>query len=452
MKTVRGPALRLILLVLNLSLLFLGTIAASSQVGQSLPARTMAAPAPVQDLHVPNYFKPTPLVVAAPPAEVSSIHRLRGQIENALASSTASTIGAVVWIEGFGTVFEENSNLELLPASTQKMFVGAAALKLLGNNHAFSTRVMSQESVTAEGTVDGDLVLVGGGDPSLARTDLESLAKAVALSGIRTVSGGVLGDESHFDRLRAAPGWKDTYVPRQSGALSALAVDQNSYRNDPEFIAEPALVNAQLFREMLVAAGVAVSAPAAISSSSLPAGIEIARKDSPPLKDLVTHMLTESDNFFAEMILKEVGFSAGDASTSGGIDAIRRFASSQGLQLGPSADGSGLSQQNRQSAAAQIQWLAWIDEEMAGAGFHQMLARSCSPIGTLKRRMCESPAAGRVLAKSGGLPHVATLTGYTTTASGRHVRFTLLLTDAASTRSARLAIDNALGVLAAFRG
>lgn len=450
MKTARGLALRLILLVLNLSLLFLGTIAASSQVGQSLPPTAMGAPAPVQDLHVPNYFKPPVPVVSAAPAEVSGIHGLRDQIESTLASSTASTKGAVVWIEGFGTVFEENSNLELLPASTQKMFVGAAALKLLGDNHAFSTRVMSKKDVTAEGTVDGDLVLVGGGDPSLARTDLENLAKAVALSGIRTVSGGVLGDESHFDRLRAAPGWKDTYVPRQSGALSALAVDQNSYRNDPEFVAEPALANAQLFREMLVAAGVAVTAPAGIGPSPPSGGIEIARKDSPPLKDLVGHMLTESDNFFAEMILKEVGFSAGDASTSGGIDVIRGFASSRGLPLGPSADGSGLSQQNRQSAAAQIQWLAWIDEELTGAGFHQMLARSCSPIGTLKRRMCESPAAGRVMAKSGGLPHVATLSGYTSTASGRHVRFTFLLTDAASTKSARLAIDNALGAVAAF--
>ncbi|MBW3589343.1 MAG: D-alanyl-D-alanine carboxypeptidase [Actinobacteria bacterium] len=450
MKTVRGLALRLVLLVLNLSLLFLGTIAASSQVGQSPPPRTMAAPAPVQDLHVPNYLKPPISVVAAPAAEVSGIQGLRGQIENALASSTASTKGAVVWIDGFGTVFEENSNLELLPASTQKMFVGAAALKLLGDNHAFSTRVMSKEKVTADGTVDGDLVLVGGGDPSLSRIDVENLAKAVALSGIRTVSGGVLADESHFDRLRAAPGWKDTYVPRQSGALSALAVDQNSYRNDPEFIAEPALANAQLFREMLVAAGVAVTAPAGISPSPHSAGVVIARKDSPPLRDLVGHMLIESDNFFAEMILKEVGFSAGNASTSGGIDVIRRFASSWGLPLGPSADGSGLSQQNRQSAAAQIQWLAWIDQELAGAGFHQMLARSCSTIGTLKRRMCESPAAGRVLAKSGGLPHVATLSGYTTTASGRHVRFTFLLTDAASTKSARLAIDNALGAIAAF--
>lgn len=452
MKTVRGLALRLILLVLNLSLLFLGTIAARSQVEQSLPQRTTAAPAPVQDLHVPNYFKPPSSVVVAPPTEVPGIHGLRGQIEGALASSTASTKGAVVWIDGFGTVFEENSNLELLPASTQKMFVGAAALKLLGDDHAFRTRVMSKEKVMAEGTVDGDLVLIGGGDPSLARMDLENLAKAVALSGIRTVSGGVLGDESRFDRLRAAPGWKDTYVPRQSGTLSALAVDQNSYRKDPEFIAEPALANAQLFREMLVAAGVAVAAPAGISPSPLSAGIEIARKDSPPLKDLVGHMLTESDNFFAEMILKEVGFSAGDASTSGGIDAIRRFASSRRLRLGPSADGSGLSQGNRQSAGAQIKWLEWIDGELAGAGFHQMLARSCSPIGTLKRRMCESPAAGRVLAKSGGLPNVATLSGYTTTASGRHVRFTFLLTDAASTRSARLAIDNALGAVAAFGG
>ena len=104
-------------------------------------------------------------------------------------------------------VFQSNAGLSLAPASAEKLAVSFAALRLLGPGFRFRTEV------AAAGQLDGrvwrgDLYLVGYGDPSLARADLDALARDVASWGIRRVTGRVLADEHHFDTSRTAPGWK----------------------------------------------------------------------------------------------------------------------------------------------------------------------------------------------------------------------------------------------------
>lgn len=441
--------LRPILIASSVLVLALGLVAARTAAPEPPPPELPAIPVEVDDSLIPPHREPSPAqpssISALPPASV-----LRSEIVDALAASGASIQAAGVWIDGYGFVHEQNSEQELVPASTQKIFVAASALSLLGPNHTFTTRVSRTGDITVDGTLEGDLALVGGGDPSLSRGDLENLARAVASLGIRRISGKVFGNEDRFDRIRTAPGWKPDFVTHESGSLSALAVDGNSYRDDPEFIAEPALANAQLFRDTLTAAGVEVTGPAALGSIPVESGVEVAAKHSPPLRELVAHMLTESDNFYAELIVKEIGLTEDSASTFGGIEAIRKFAASHGLPIGSSADGSGLSSENRQSASTLLLWLAWIETHLGDVGFQQMLPSACSEEGTLKRRMCDSTAAGKVFAKSGGLPQIATLAGYATTASGRRVRFAFLLTGSTSGKAARLAIDNALIAITGF--
>jgi D-alanyl-D-alanine carboxypeptidase/D-alanyl-D-alanine-endopeptidase (penicillin-binding protein 4) len=452
MRKLSQPAVRTTLIALNVVVLILGVLALPSTAPETPVAQRSAIPAHVEDTLVP--VRPEPIPTQAPPSPPArpSLSDLRNQILGALSASGASSEAVSVWIEGHGFVFQRNAEQELVPASTQKIFVAASALNLLGPDHRFTTRVTRVGDIAMDGTLQGDIVLLGGGDPSLSRGDLEGLARVVASSGIRRVSGTVLGNEDRFDRVRTAPGWKPDFVTHESGTLSALAVDGNGYRNDPEFIAEPALANAQLFRDMLTAGGVEVANPAALASTQIETGVELAAKDSAPLGELVAYMLKESDNFYAELIVKEMGFKHGSPSTAGGIDAMRQFASLQRLPIGPSADGSGLSSENRQSASAQMQWLTWIDTHQQGFGFQQMLPSACSGNGTLKKRMCGSFAAGRVFAKSGGLPKVATLAGYATTAPGRRVRFAFLLTGSVSGKAARLAIDNALIAITSFNG
>ncbi len=453
MKLSNSRALRPALAVTSLLVLALGLVTVRSPVSHPSQTRASMAPAEVEESLVPPHREPASLQPSSPASPAAARPVLADQIASALASSGASIQAASVWVEGQGFVIEQNAKEELVPASTQKILVAASALSVLGPAYEFSTRVIRSGDVV-DGRLQGDLALVGGGDPSFSKADLENLARAVASSGIRGVSGAIIGDESRYDRLRAAPGWKSDFVTHESGTLSALAVDGNSYRNDPEFIAEPALANAQMFRDVLAAAGVDVNGVAVALPPAPPIqnGIVVTAKHSPTLREIVDHMLTESDNFYAELLVKELGFTSGSASTSSGIDVMRRFAAAQKLPMGPSADGSGLSSENRQSASTQVKWLEWIETHLDGVGFTQMLPSACSGEGTLKRRMCGSSAAGKVFAKSGGLPRVATLSGYATTASGRQVRFAFFLIGSSSGKAARLAIDNALVAITSFNG
>jgi D-alanyl-D-alanine carboxypeptidase/D-alanyl-D-alanine-endopeptidase (penicillin-binding protein 4) len=118
-----------------------------------------------------------------------------------------------------------------------------------------------------------------------------------------------------------------------------------------------------------------------------------------------------------------------------------------GVAAGSGTDGSGLSAHDRQTAAAQLALLQAVDASPVAKDFRAALPIACQD-GTLEKRMCDSAAAGRVLAKTGTLPGVRALAGFTTTMSGRSVWFSFQLTGISDGSKARDAIDAAANVLA----
>jgi D-alanyl-D-alanine carboxypeptidase/D-alanyl-D-alanine-endopeptidase (penicillin-binding protein 4) len=113
------------------------------------------------------------------------------------------------------------------------------------------------------------------------------------------VSGSIVGDESFFDSRRTALGWKPDFYVNESPPLSALAVE----RSDSS---EPAAEAAVAFRDALRARGIAVAGSVRLGRSparSFPLGSLL----SPPLRDVVRYMDTESDNYTAELLLKQLG-------------------------------------------------------------------------------------------------------------------------------------------------
>ncbi|MFE1318587.1 D-alanyl-D-alanine carboxypeptidase/D-alanyl-D-alanine-endopeptidase [Kitasatospora phosalacinea] len=119
----------------------------------------------------------------------------------------------------------------LTPASTLKTVTSAAALDLLGADYRFTTEVRSTGNRYG-GTVVGDLVLRGGGDPTLLATDLDDLAAQVAASGVTTVTGRVLADGSRYDSTPLGPGWAwDDEPYSYSPQISGLTV-----ADDPEYL------------------------------------------------------------------------------------------------------------------------------------------------------------------------------------------------------------------------
>jgi D-alanyl-D-alanine carboxypeptidase/D-alanyl-D-alanine-endopeptidase (penicillin-binding protein 4) len=227
-------------------------------------------------------------------------------------------------------------------------------------------------------------------------------------------------------------------------------VDANRWRRDAAFLADPALPAAGLFRDYLVAEGVAVLG--GVVREARPQGAyTVASFQGGTLSTAVTRTLKASDNFVAEMLLKELGRGVrADGSSAGGLAAVRSVLGGQGVPVGAGSDGSGLSALDRQSAAGQVKLLQLAERSNVAPAFRSALPLGCRD-GTLRRRFCRTAAEGRVWAKTGTISGVRALSGMTRTASGRQVQFTFQLSGVGSGAKALAAMDRAVVVLASSR-
>jgi serine-type D-Ala-D-Ala carboxypeptidase/endopeptidase (penicillin-binding protein 4) len=376
--------------------------------------------------------KQTTTAPASTPAELKA--RVQAEISKAGGAS-----GVLVVVDGQPLV-DLGSTSSRLPASTQKLYVGATALTLFGADYRFETRVKAEPISNG---VTSSLTLIGAGDPSLSTANLRSLAKAVAASGVTTVTGRLNVDDSHFDRVTTAPGWKPSFSPGESGLLSALMVDSNQ-RSDAAFRADPALANLAKFQQELQRVGIALTG-AALGRATAPSNSTVvASHRSEPLSALLAVMGKKSNNTYAEMLLKEIGSVNGGGSTESGAAAVVAYLQKNGIAVpGRFADGSGLSSLNRTNAVSEVGLLAKIEGGKDRAAFRATLSVACVD-GTMKSRLCGTAGQGVVVAKTGSINGVAALSGYAVTASGRKVVFAFLMNGLKSSSSGRAAIDRAL--------
>jgi serine-type D-Ala-D-Ala carboxypeptidase/endopeptidase (penicillin-binding protein 4) len=344
-------------------------------------------------------------------------------------------------------VFAQNPSLPLIPASNEKLAVTYAALISFGPVYRIETQVLGLgEQDGAEW--HGDLVLKGFGDPTLSSLGLRRLAAEVRRSGIRRVTGRIIGDESYFDTFRIGPGWKPHFFINESPPLSALTVDRGRYLGRTS--RAPALAAAVLFRKALAEAGVRVAGPAQPGATDVNAEVyPIASLLSPPLASILRYMDYESDNFTAEILLKHLGtLETGQGTTASGALAVRRILADYDVPLAGVriADGSGLSRLNRLTATALVQMLrsAWASPDFRDTFFSSLPVAARS--GTLERRMLRTPAAGRVHAKTGTTRESSALSGIV---KGRYAFSILQNGYPVSHWSARRSQDRFAAILAA---
>jgi D-alanyl-D-alanine carboxypeptidase/D-alanyl-D-alanine-endopeptidase (penicillin-binding protein 4) len=341
-------------------------------------------------------------------------------------------------------VYSRNASLALEPASNEKVPVAYAALSLLGAGYRFHTEVVGTGSLDGA-TWNGNLFLRGFGDPTLQTSDLDALAAEVASWGIRRVNGAVVGDESWYDARRTAPGWRARFYIHESPPLSALVVARGWYRGRTS--RSPALAAASLFRRALESKGVAVARPTRTGTLKQ-VGLPLASDVSAPLGRIVRFMGRESDNFTAEILVKELGASiAGRGTTAAGARIVRQALADAGVPLVGVrlADGSGLSVLNRLTAAALVELLevALADPEIRDAFVASLAVAGVD--GTLEDRMRARPARGRVVAKTGTTRGASALSGFV---RGRYAFAVLQNGRPVSTYWARRAQDRFATVLA----
>lgn len=128
-------------------------------------------------------------------------------------------------------LYEANETVLFHPASTMKLFTAAAALAHLGPQYRFTTYIAADTSSLQRNTIEGNLYLVGSGDPSLETTDLDELAAKLHSLGVRRILGDIVCDDTVFDDLRYGNGWMwDDQPYKDFAPIGALSVNRNTVR------------------------------------------------------------------------------------------------------------------------------------------------------------------------------------------------------------------------------
>jgi serine-type D-Ala-D-Ala carboxypeptidase/endopeptidase (penicillin-binding protein 4) len=352
--------------------------------------------------------------LVVPAAQAGSRTVFQQQLEHALHAryvSPTRTGAIVVDLHTGQILFAHNPRLALRPASNEKLGTTYAALTSLGPSFRIATDVLG-DGAQSGATWQGSLVLKGYGDPALSAAQLNKLAHQVAAAGIRHVTGRILGDETWFDTRRTGLGWKPGFYLHESPALSALIVNRGWTGRFET--ARPALMATQLFRTDLRRLGITVGGQAALGTAAADA-VPLADVESAPLSALVRHMDVESDNFYAEMLLKEVGAVQGSGgSAAAGIAVERRLLAAAGVPLGGvrTVDGSGLSLLDRWTplGLAALLRTMWRDVDLRPYVLPALPV--AGETGTLEHRMRRAPAHGLVRAKTGTTDNASSLSGF----------------------------------------
>lgn len=139
-------------------------------------------------------------------------------------------VSALVVERGSGrTLFAEQAERALVPASNLKVLTALAALATFGPSHRFTTEVLAPAAPGEDGAVEA-LYLRGGGDPALTSERLWRLAADLRLRGLRRVAGPLVVDDAHFDAERWHPEWGKVSARAYHAPVGALAANYGAFR------------------------------------------------------------------------------------------------------------------------------------------------------------------------------------------------------------------------------
>ncbi len=366
------------------------------------------------------------------------------------------------------TLYDRSADSMTTPASTTKLLTATAVLAARGPAYRLTTRAVA-------GSKPGEVVLVGGGDPTLsinAKGQFPGAARLDVLAGqVKKALGGtpptrVLIDTSLYSGPGTAIGWDSDDVSPGGQVAQIQSLMTNAGRitpvhhevgADPRY-SDPAMAAGKAFAKQLgvtaaVATGKAPDAAAADAGASAAPGVqpgqELGAVQSPPLVQITDWMLTQSDNVIAEAMARQVALAAGQpASFDGAADAVEAKLNDLGLPRDEADlyDGSGLSRHNGISPVMLTAVLALAasgKDPAVTALFGGLPVAGWS--GTLRTRFV-TPAPnqvgrGVVRAKTGSLAGVNTMAGELITTDGRLLVFAVMAMGSSDATTARAALD-----------
>ncbi|GAA3274920.1 hypothetical protein GCM10020218_021260 [Dactylosporangium vinaceum] len=364
---------------------------------------------------------------------------------------------SVVDVSTGQTIYSSEPDAAMTPASTTKLVTAAAALAARGPAYRIETRVVA-------GAQPGEVVLVAGGDPTLAvfptsyypgAARIDDLAKQVkeALGGQAPTR--VTYDVSIYTGSGTGPGWDADATTGGSGAVMTPIMTEGGRQKQQKYsqrYPRPDLQAAQAFASAL---GVPANA---VAAGNAPSGAkELGKVQSAPMARMVEFMLQESDNVLADALARQVALAKSQpASFEGGAAATKSVLEGLGLPVTGYGlvDGSGFSRNDKLSPALLTAVLAMAARADRG-DLHTIF--SGLPVaaysGTLATRFLKADqggsAAGLVRAKTGTLTGVNSLAGVVVDADGRTLAFAFMADQTTNADQAVVALDRVAAALAA---
>jgi serine-type D-Ala-D-Ala carboxypeptidase/endopeptidase (penicillin-binding protein 4) len=426
-----------------------------------VPANRSGNPATVLDSSMRRAVLTLLAVALLAPAQTAQAD-LKGSLTRYMRLSGSASGAYVYDISAGKQIFAWRAGTPRILASNTKLFTSAAALARFGSEGTLGTEVLGDGQLEDDGVWRGNLYLRGGGDPTFGSNTytrkfygggatVQQLAKLIDQAGVQRVTGRVYGDESRFDSLRGGPD-SGYGVSIWVGPLSALAYNRGfATETGSAFQLNPPAFAAARLDDALEARGIKVKGKPAAGTA--PGGLDVlASVDSPPMERIIQLMNKPSDNFFAEMLAKDIAMQVnGRGTTSAGAALIGGFARrlGSGAQL---ADGSGLSRANRSSPYRVVRLLrAMYRREKVDSDAYIDSLSIAGQDGTLKDRMRRGPARWRCRGKTGTLSDVSALSGYCEITNGNTYAYSILMNRISPT-GARILQDRMLQKIAAEGG
>lgn len=329
------------------------------------------------------------------------------------------------------TILAENITRSMIPASVTKLFTTATALSIMGADHYFSTRLLTDDLQTDDGIINGNLYIKGYGNSMFTSSDLSDMVKDLIRLGIKEITGDIIGDDSYFDDIYV----RDDWIPNEKAnvklpAISALVLDRNQsvtqrkvgnrIRHYSENVKSPPVFAASRLKERLISEGILVNG--AVRSSSAPFQVKILSDKRTSIREIISIINKNSDNFLAEVLFKAIG-----AATSGkqgnslySQQSILNFIDVNGIyKPGTSiVDGSGISRFDQVTLASVTGVLEKMYFDLRHFDDFYNSLSIAGVDGTLRNRMTGTLAENNFRGKTGTLNGVISISGYLTTPGG----------------------------------
>ena len=353
------------------------------------------------------------------------------EIDDLISGIPASTKMAIMIYNPLtqDTLISINHTESMIPASNTKLFTTATALEIMGGDHLLSTKILAEDTQLSDGTIEGNIYIKGFGNPTFSSEDLEQLVNQLYQSGLRKVTGDVVGDDTYFDDVYSRDDWiSEERANVKLPPISAIVIDRNRtvvvkkrkgrYRNYFVNIDNPPLFTAKKLKEILISHGVEVVGKSI--SGQATDNTQTLVESSIELRELLKEINKHSDNFYAECLFKTLGsVSSGQQGNSFfSTQAILNYIEDNSIYSTGTTivDGSGISRFDQVTAAALVGLLekVYFNIKQFDDFFNSLSIAGVD--GTLHKRMVGTSAENNFRGKTGTLNGVSSLAGYVTTA------------------------------------